>query len=65
MEYLIGLILSVAVAGFAAAIGLDRDRGFYPPVIIVIATYYVLFAVMEAHRGRSCLKLLSPLDSCY
>ena len=41
MEYLIGLILSVAVAGFAAAIGLDRDRGFYPPVIIVIATYYL------------------------
>lgn len=46
MEYLIGLILSVAVAGFATAIGLDRERGFYPPVIIVIASYYVLFAVM-------------------
>ena len=46
MEYLIGLILSVAVAGFAAAIGLDRERSFYSTLLIVIASYYVLFAVM-------------------
>ena len=46
MEYFIGLILSVAVAGFATAIGLDRERAFYPTVLIVIASYYVLFAVM-------------------
>ena len=46
VEYLIGLILSVAVAGFANAIGLDRDRALYPTVLIVIASYYVLFAVM-------------------
>jgi hypothetical protein len=36
----------VAVAGFATAIGLDRERAFYPTVLIVIASYYVLFAVM-------------------
>jgi hypothetical protein len=46
VEYLIGLILSVAVAAFATLIGLDRDRAFYPTVLIVIAAYYVLFAVM-------------------
>jgi hypothetical protein len=46
VEYLIGLILSVAVAGFATAIGLDRERAFYPTVLMVIASYYVLFAVM-------------------
>jgi hypothetical protein len=46
VEYFIGLILSVAVAGFATAIGLDRERAFYPTVLIVIASYYVLFAVM-------------------
>jgi hypothetical protein len=46
MEYLIGLILSVAVAGFATTTGFDRDRAFYPTVLIVIASYYVLFAVM-------------------
>ena len=52
MEYLIGLVLSVAVAGFAAAIGLDRERSFYATVLIVIASYYVLFAAMGA-SGRT------------
>ena len=27
-------------------VGLDRDRAFYPTVMIVIASLYVLFAVM-------------------
>jgi hypothetical protein len=48
MEYLIGLILSLAVAGLAVIIGFDRERAFYPTVLIVIASYYVLFAVMGA-----------------
>ncbi len=50
MQYLIGLILSIAVAGFATVVGLDRERSFYPTVLIVIASYYVLFAVMGASR---------------
>jgi hypothetical protein len=50
MEYLIGVILSLAVAGFAAVIGFDREGAFYPTVLIVIASYYVLFAAMGASR---------------
>jgi hypothetical protein len=26
--------------------GLDRDRAFYPTILMVIASYYILFAVM-------------------
>src|SRR5450755_346850 len=48
MEYLIGLILSLAVASFAAVVGFDHERAFYPTVLIVIASYYVLFAAMGA-----------------
>ena len=48
MEYLVGLLLALAVVGSAAVIGLDRGRAFYPTVVIVIASYYVLFAVMGA-----------------
>jgi hypothetical protein len=48
MEYLIGLILAAVVAGIATMIGFDRERAFYPTVLIVIASYYVLFAVMGA-----------------
>ncbi len=54
MEYLIGSILAVVVAGFAAIAGFGRDRSFYPTVLIVVASYYVLFAVMGA-SGRTLI----------
>ena len=46
MGYGTGSLLSVAVSIFARRAGLDRDRAFYPTVLIVIASYYVLFALM-------------------
>jgi hypothetical protein len=46
MEYLIGLGLALAVAGLGAGVGFDRDRSFTPTVLIVIASYYVLFAIL-------------------
>ena len=52
MEYLIGLFLSLAVAGLAISMGFDRERAFYLTVAIVVASYYVLFAVMAA-SGRT------------
>ena len=54
MEYLIGLILSLAVAALATIVGLGRERSFYTTALIVIASYYVLFAVMGA-SGRILL----------
>ena len=58
MEYLIGLILSLAVAGSAAVIGFDRERAFYPTVLIVIASYYVLFAAMGASRRTLIIEIV-------
>ena len=46
MPYLTGIILALGVSGLATLIGLDRERAFYPTVLMVIASYYVLFAVM-------------------
>ena len=46
MEYLIGFALALSVSLFARIAGLDRDRAFYPTVLIVIASYYCLFAAM-------------------
>ena len=48
MPYLIGLILALVVCLFALLTGFDRDRVFYPTVVIVVAHYYILFAVMGA-----------------
>ena len=52
MAYLIGAILAIMVGGIASVLRLDRDRAFYPTVLIVIASYYALFAVMGG-TGRT------------
>ena len=46
MPAFIGFGLALFVAAFARISGFDRDRAFYPVVLIVIAAYYVLFAAM-------------------
>ena len=47
MPYVIGIVLSLTVALFASRSGFDRDRAFYPTVLILIAAYYELFAAMS------------------
>ena len=47
LPYVVGVVLSIGVALFARRVGFDRDRAFYPTVLIVVASYYVLFAVMS------------------
>jgi hypothetical protein len=54
MEYLVGIGLAVAVCAFAWVSGFDRDRAFYPTVLIVVAHYYILFAAM-AGSSRALL----------
>ncbi len=46
MAYLIGFGLAAAVCAFAWLVGFDRDRVFYPTLVTVVASYYILFAVM-------------------
>lgn len=46
LALLVGSTLAVAVALFAHRIGYDRDRSFYPVVLTVVGSLYVLFAVM-------------------
>ncbi|KQY32702.1 hypothetical protein ASD38_22375 [Caulobacter sp. Root487D2Y] len=46
MEYLFGAGLALGAGVFATVVGFDRGRAFYPVVLMVIASYYDLFAVM-------------------
>jgi hypothetical protein len=46
MEYVIGVASAVAVGIFASAVGFDKERSFYPVVLVVIAFLYILFACM-------------------
>jgi hypothetical protein len=48
MGYFVGTGLALGVSLFATVVGFDRDRAFYPTLMIVIASYYALFAVMGA-----------------
>ena len=46
VELFIGAALALSVGLSATFLGLDRDRAFYPTVMMVIASYYGLFAIM-------------------
>ncbi|MES2895973.1 MAG: DUF3703 domain-containing protein [Pseudomonadota bacterium] len=56
MEYLIGLVLALGVATFAAGVGFARSRNFYPVMLMVIASYYMLFAVQAGDAGSLVLE---------
>ena len=60
MEYAIGIIAAVSVGLFATWIGFDKERCFYPVVLIVIATLYILFAVM-AGSSAALLAEAAPM----
>jgi hypothetical protein len=46
MSIAVGVVLPLIVGGLTTFFGLDRDRALYPVVTMVVAAYYVLFAVM-------------------
>lgn len=46
MPIMLGVALAVVIAISARWMQFDRDRSFYPTVLIVIASYYLLFACM-------------------
>jgi hypothetical protein len=46
MAFLVGFCLALVVCTGCALVGLDRDRALYPLTMIVIASYYCLYAVI-------------------
>ena len=46
MAYAVGIVLALLTCALARLVGFDRDRVFYPTILVIIASYYVLFAVM-------------------
>ena len=58
MAYLLGSVLSLVVAVFARRVGLDRDRAFYATVLIVVGSYYVLFAAMSGSLQTVLVEVL-------
>lgn len=50
MDYIVGITLALLFCGAAAWLGMDRERVFYPAVVMAVASYYLAFAVVD---GRS------------
>ena len=50
MEITVGFFLALVFCGAAAGLGMDRERVFYPAVVMAVASYYLAFAVVD---GRS------------
>lgn len=46
MEFFIGILAATVIGIFGTVVGFDKERSFYPVVLIVIASLYLLFAVM-------------------
>ena len=61
MEYLIGVVLALVVCVFALLTGYDRGRVFYPTVLTVVGTYYILFATMG---GSNTVLTIESLVAC-
>ena len=46
MPYLIGIVLALAVGALGTLVRYDRDRAYYSTILMVVACFYALFAVM-------------------
>jgi len=47
MPLVVGVLLAIAIAALAKFTRFDEDRSFYSTVLVIIASYYVLFAVLS------------------
>ena len=61
MAYVIGIALAPVIAFFGRVAGFDRDRAFYPTILIVIALYYVLFAAMGGSTSALIVESLQVM----
>ena len=51
VEYLVGVAVGLGVCVFGTISRFDRGGSFYPTILIVTASYYVLFAVLGASNS--------------
>ncbi|MCA3028193.1 MAG: hypothetical protein ING66_06280 [Rhodocyclaceae bacterium] len=61
MEYVFGIAAAAAVGLFGTVVGFDKERSFYPVVLIVIATLYLLFAVLANSGGSLVVEAIPAL----
>jgi hypothetical protein len=58
MPILVGVLLGIAIAALAKFTRFDEERSFYSTVLVIIASYYVLFAVLGGSSHALVWELL-------
>lgn len=48
MDYLAGVVVAAAIAGLGHLAGFERERSFYPVVMVAIALVYLLLAAVAS-----------------
>lgn len=61
LDILWGLGMGLGGAGLAHVLGFDRDRSYYPTLMIVIASIYILFAVMAVPPSALLPEVLAAM----
>ena len=61
MDFLIGVVLAVIAGISLTLLRMDRDRGVYPTILIVIALLYELFAAMAGSHHAALAELVPAL----
>jgi hypothetical protein len=51
METIVGISLALIFCAAATRLGMDRERAFYPAVVMAVASYYLAFAVVDGRSG--------------
>ena len=50
IPFIAGIFLAVGIAAFGKITRFEQDRSFYPTILIIIASYYILFAILGDSR---------------
>jgi hypothetical protein len=61
MAFAAGIVVAIVTGMIGRLAGFDRDRAFYPTVVIVTASYYVLFAAMAGSTSTIIVELIAVI----
>jgi hypothetical protein len=61
MAILVGVVLGLLVGLSTTLVGMDRDRALYPAILVVIASYFSLFAVLGGSSEAIALETVVAL----
>lgn len=61
MEYLAGISLAIAIAAFAKRFDLEKEKFFYPLILVAIALIYLVFGAFD---GRAAVFTIEAIYAC-